>query len=474
MVRSSPRPGVPAYLKHSASGQAITVIRTEDGKRKQVYLGPHDSPESHRKYREILARYLNPAVEPTPPSGPPAPPTRWTVADVVARFLAWADTYYRGPDGVPTREYPNFHAASALLLKLYRDEAAVDFGPLKLKQVRELMVERGWSRRTVNMQTRRLKQMFKWAVENELVPGETFVRLQAVAGLKRGRTPAREPDPVRPVAWSDVEAILPHVPRIVSVMILLQWHTGMRPNEVVQIRTVDVDRTGPVWIYSPRRHKNAYRGHIREIYIGPEGQKVVQPFLRADPEAFLFQPTEAEQERSKTRRADRKTPLWKSHLRLLAERLCDEPQRAPGEHYSTASYRRAIHRACASAKVDQWSPNRLRHARATEVRRRFGLEAAQVILGHASADITQVYAEMPTTLQLAQPASLPDAQPRTSPRRRQASCTAANTTCHVRGNRATYRNDTGNCEFQRRRRQVDTVRTFGGLASCPRPPRNTR
>ena len=40
-----------------------------------------------------------------------------------------------------------------------------------------------------------------------------------------------------------------------------------------------------------------------------------------------------------------------------------------------------------------WSPNQLRHAAGTEVRRLFGLEAAQVILGHAKADVTQVYAE---------------------------------------------------------------------------------
>ena len=40
-----------------------------------------------------------------------------------------------------------------------------------------------------------------------------------------------------------------------------------------------------------------------------------------------------------------------------------------------------------------WSPNQLRHAAGTEIRRRFGLEAAQVILGHAKADVTQVYAE---------------------------------------------------------------------------------
>ena len=44
-------------------------------------------------------------------------------------------------------------------------------------------------------------------------------------------------------------------------------------------------------------------------------------------------------------------------------------------------------------KDHRWSPNRLRHSAATAIRRQFGLEAAQVTLGHASADVTQVYAE---------------------------------------------------------------------------------
>jgi integrase len=35
----------------------------------------------------------------------------------------------------------------------------------------------------------------------------------------------------------------------------------------------------------------------------------------------------------------------------------------------------------------------LRHTAATEIRRRFGIEAAQTILGHASLDVTEIYAE---------------------------------------------------------------------------------
>jgi integrase len=35
----------------------------------------------------------------------------------------------------------------------------------------------------------------------------------------------------------------------------------------------------------------------------------------------------------------------------------------------------------------------LRHTAATEIQSKFGLEAAQVVLGHSTADVTQIYAE---------------------------------------------------------------------------------
>ena len=44
-------------------------------------------------------------------------------------------------------------------------------------------------------------------------------------------------------------------------------------------------------------------------------------------------------------------------------------------------------------KAHEWHPNQIRHTVATEVRAKFGLEAAQVLLGHSRADVTQTYAE---------------------------------------------------------------------------------
>ncbi len=44
-------------------------------------------------------------------------------------------------------------------------------------------------------------------------------------------------------------------------------------------------------------------------------------------------------------------------------------------------------------KAHRWHPNQLRHTFATRVRKQHGLEAAQVLLGHSRADVTQIYAE---------------------------------------------------------------------------------
>ena len=72
----------------------------------------------------------------------------------------------------------------------------------------------------------------------------------------------------------------------------------------------------------------------------------------------------------------------------------EDPIRTAGECYHRQSYTKAIARACKLAKVDLWSPNRLRHNAATELRKEFGLEAARTVLGHTEADTTLFYAEV--------------------------------------------------------------------------------
>ena len=80
---------------------------------------------------------------------------------------------------------------------------------MKLKAVRHKMIEAGLLRGVVNQRVGRIVRMFKWAVAEEMVPEGTWGALTTVAGLERGRTAARETDPVCPVHDADVEAVLP-------------------------------------------------------------------------------------------------------------------------------------------------------------------------------------------------------------------------------------------------------------------------
>ncbi len=174
-------------------------------------------------------------------------------------------------------------------------------------------------------------------------------------------------------------------------MIELQRLTGMRPGEVVRLRPNDVNREAAVWTYTPERHKTDYCGHRREIYLGPKAQSVLAPWLLRDGFAYCFSPAEAEAERNALRRANRRSPMTPSQAR---RKPTPKPRRAKRDRYDRDSYRRAIEYAIKKSGVSHWHPHQLRHNCGTMLRQQYGLDVAQVVLGHRSAAITEVYAEV--------------------------------------------------------------------------------
>ena len=374
----------PSYRLHRPTGQAVVTLSGRD-----FYLGKHGTPASRAEYDRLVAEWLA-AGRQLPRASPGAAPADLAVAELILAYLRHAETYYR-KDGAPTKEVANIKLALRPLRKLYGATPAREFGPLALKAVRDEMVRADLCRREVNKRARHVTRMFRWATENELVPAGVHHALKAVAGLKRGRTEARESAPVRPAPEADVDAIRPHAAPQVWAMVELQRLTGMRPGEVVILRGADLDRSGPVWTYTPGRHKTAHHGRERVIFLGPRAQEVVKPWLRPELEAFLFSPREVLEAHMAARREARRTPMTPSQAK---RRRVKTRERAPGAHYTTESYGRAIAASCKRAGVDHWHPHQLRHNAATRLRKEFGLEVARVILGHATAAITETYAEV--------------------------------------------------------------------------------
>jgi integrase len=154
---------------------------------------------------------------------------------------------------------------------------------------------------------------------------------------------------------------------------------------------MDLDRRGDVWTYKPALHKTEHHGKSRTVFLGPHAQAVLLRYLARDAQTHCFRPCDSEQKRRAAQHASRKTPL--SCGNKPGSNRKRKPRWSAGQRYDVAAYRRAIHHAADRAGIPRWSPNRLRHSAGTEIRQLYGLEAAQVCLGHSKADVTQVYAE---------------------------------------------------------------------------------
>ncbi|WP_439630865.1 tyrosine-type recombinase/integrase [Gemmata sp.] len=439
-----PRNHVPTYRLHRQSGQAVVTL-SDGGRRRDVLLGRYGSPESKLEYHRVitdLQRLPAAAVLAKPAAA------NLTVNEILLAYLRWAATHYRHPDGTPTGEVSNIKRAVAPVRELHGHTPAAEFGPRALAAVRQNMIGRGWCRSLVNHHADRIKRVFKWATAEELVPVAVYQSLRTLAGLRRGRTEAREAEPVRPADPAHVEACLPHFSRHLRAVVELLRCTGARPGEMCRLTVGEIDRRGEVWVYRPGRHKTAYHGRARAVHLGPKARAVLAAFLVndhpppagwegvdpetdrtgrlamadayqeagrdrdaallrdvarpvvlvagcvVDPAAPVFSPAREREERNARVRLKRKSKVPPSQVR----RKKAAPKRAPSAEYSTHALTHAARVAAGKAGVPVWSPNQIRHAFATEVRHGFGLEAAQVLLGHARADVTQVYAERDAAL----------------------------------------------------------------------------
>lgn len=255
------------------------------------------------------------------------------------------------------------------------------------------MVDSGLCRSTVNQRVARLVRVFRFGVENELVPAAVHHALKAVPGLRAGRSGAKDSRKVGPALDGHVDAVRPFVSRQLWAVILLQRLTGMRSGEALAVRGRDLDTSAAVWVYTPARHKAEHHGKARKVYLGPQAQEVIRPWLRPDSGEYLFQPREAKEEHLAGRREARKTPLTPSQR---ARTRKASPRKVPGDHYDPRAYSHAVEKACGRAGVPRWHPHQLRHTAATNIRKEFGIEVARVILGHTSPAVTELYAEVDT------------------------------------------------------------------------------
>lgn len=351
----------PKYRKHKRSGQAIVTLSGRD-----IYLGPHGTKASKSEYDRVICEWLANGRTLAEPE------QQVTVKALIAMYWAHAKTYYV-KHGEPTAELGGIKIALKAVKERYGNTSVDDFGPLALEAIRQGMVDRGNARSYINQNVNRIRRCFKWGVSKEHVPPAVYQRLQALDGLKRGKSKAKETARILPVDDAIVDATIARCSRIVADMVRIQRLTGCRPGEVRTMRADEVDRSFTVWRYTPGSHKMEHKDRCRVILIGPKAQEILLPYLIAGGRCCFEKPRGGMFHR------------WNYNEAIY--RACDRAFPAP------ESIRNDRAKLLAWRRKHRWAPNRLRHAAGTAVRQEFGLEAAQNVLGHASADVTQIYAE---------------------------------------------------------------------------------
>ena len=405
-----PQPHVPSYRLHRPSGQAVVTLGGRD-----YYLGEHGSARSRQRYDQLLSQWL------ATRQAPPRPRCRdesavITVNLVLAAYLRHARVKHEKA-GEPTGQLPRVLRAIHFARTHCGDLPALDFTAQVLRGLRAKLVAQQYARSYINALIGILQTAYDWAAgDGGLLPGRAAHELRGLRGLKKGVVvdgrKVCEAPPVRAVALPVVNRTLDQLARIPRAMAELQHLTAMRPCEVCGVRPENISRNGicpsgqqltGVWVYEVQEawNKNAHHGQPRWVLIGPRGQQVLTPFLDRSPTAYCFSPAEAVAE-------------W---LRAAGRAEKVGRGREPGECYVTESYEQAIANAVRRARrqlarelldtglsardawarlrieLPRWTPNQLRHLRATELRSRYDLDTAQIVLGHAAAGVTGIYAE---------------------------------------------------------------------------------
>jgi integrase len=209
----------------------------------------------------------------------------------------------------------------------------------------------------------------------------------------------RAPEERLGVKPRDVAEVLRLLTPELADMVRLQWRTGMRSGELVQLAWPDIDTSRDIWLFRPKRWKGSGRVGARRrpriIALGARCQKILAKY--GDRQGAIFSPATSEAQRLAAMHKARTTP--KSCGNRPGTNRKERPQKKPGTQWDAGSYgkavRKAIKRAFDDGRIsEKWTPHQLRHSAGERVRAKFGLDSASAYLGHKDVETTKIYAEL--------------------------------------------------------------------------------
>jgi len=369
--------------------------------RKRYRLGIWGSAEAKTAYARFIAKLQ---------SDPVTFETEQRISRGDVLIAELAAEHFKHIQGRMHPAHINHFKVTIGYLDIYGDIAVNEFSPKKLKAVRNQMIKAGTlCRNVINDFIRRIICIFAWGVEEELVQPHIVTALREVKALRKGEKGTFDHPPRKAVPDDVIRRTLPFMSPTVRTMVMIQRLTGMRPTEICKMTVGDIDQTrgNGLWHYTLKAQETEQCAHKTEEHIGekiiplgvPE-QVLLAPYLVGKkPTDAVFSPRTAMAEHYAERRASRKSKITPSQAARDKVRA-EKPDKRYGEFYDQSSYRGAVLNAIDKGnkelpddqKIPHWTPYQIRHSAGTAAEKEGGLDKAQALLAHRSANVTKRYA----------------------------------------------------------------------------------
>lgn len=343
-----PRNTIPKFSV-DRNGRAFTKVHG-----RFISLGRADDPQSRVRYAAVLTGQGSDSADAVATPRSPV-----TLNELLLKYV--------------TDELPRFSSSERhcqmtvirMVRQLFGYAPVAEFGPLKLRALRDAMVagdpdqkdkdgkpkpRKPWSRNTVNRQIKRIRAIIRWGVSWEMVSASVVDALDTVSSLTAAETTAKEAIPRVAVPDEDFQAVRKVLREKHRDMLDLLSLTGARPGELLKLTTGMIDRSGPIWRCELSQHKTSHRGKTRVLFFNEAAQLILRKYLQGNPDTRLL----------KMRRDN---------------------------------FGHVVNRACIRANVTPFCPHQVRHTVATKLVDEMGTEAAQRLLGHSKAAMTEHYSK---------------------------------------------------------------------------------
>ena len=209
-------------------------------------MGRKNGASAHKRCSVLHNKALDEWVRNNYRHDPPPDESPMTCRELAAIFLKHIEEEHTGLTKFElTKAICKEKTALTLFARRFGDKPVNEFRPLDLVSLQKSWeVEgnprngKGYARKSINLFTSAIKRAFDYGVVFYGIEAPVLWALQSVKGLRRGKTKAPEHRRIPPVPMDVVERTLPHLAKTYQDMVMVQYLSGMRPQDVCNLRLI--------------------------------------------------------------------------------------------------------------------------------------------------------------------------------------------------------------------------------------------